>query len=100
MGIAQDDHKGKIEQVYSCKSAEPQIQYSTYEFGAIFTRQDQAVLFGTVDGCLLVWDKMRGDVIYGFDHGRGTGGSCAVCHALTQPVGDVIQAVAVSKNKC
>jgi hypothetical protein len=76
VGIAQDDHKGKIEQVYSCKSAEPQIQYSTYEFGAIFTRQDQAVLFGTVDGCLLVWDKRRGDVIYGFDHGKGTGDSC------------------------
>lgn len=42
------------------------------EFGAIYAAQDQAVLFGDVEGCIPVWDKKKAVVVYGLDHGEGS----------------------------
>ncbi|KAJ6606345.1 hypothetical protein DFH09DRAFT_896185, partial [Mycena vulgaris] len=39
--------------------------------GAIFSTQGQAVLFGAVEGCLLVWDTQKGAVVYGMEHEEG-----------------------------
>jgi len=44
----------------------------------VFATQGQAVLFGSVDGCVLVWDKDKGAIVYGLAHEEG----------------DIIQAVA------
>ncbi|KAF7359195.1 WD40 repeat-like protein [Mycena sanguinolenta] len=46
--------------------------------GAVFSTQGKTVVFGTVDGCLLTWDALKGAVLYGME----------------QPEGDLIQAVA------
>ncbi|KAJ7243435.1 hypothetical protein B0H12DRAFT_1131088 [Mycena haematopus] len=46
--------------------------------GAIFSAQGKTVVFGSVDGCLLVWDTQKGTVLYGMEH----------------PDADLIQAVA------
>jgi hypothetical protein len=100
VGIRQDDCRGKIEQVYANKDTESQTS-SNYEFGAIFTSRGRAVLFGTVEGCVLVWDKSHGDIVYGLDHGKGISFAYTLSHhALSRCLAeDTIQAVAVSKNK-
>ncbi|KAJ7677277.1 hypothetical protein B0H17DRAFT_1079814 [Mycena rosella] len=39
--------------------------------GAIFATQGQAVVFGAVEGSLLVWDTHKGAVVYGMEHAEG-----------------------------
>jgi hypothetical protein len=39
--------------------------------GAIFTTQGKTVVFGAVDGCLLVWDAQKGGILYGMEHEDG-----------------------------
>lgn len=65
--VEQSDNKGKVEQVYSFKDLDLRN-----EFGAIYAAQDQAVLFGDVEGCIPVWDKKKAVVVYGLDHGEDT----------------------------
>lgn len=40
-------------------------------FGAIFAAQGQGILFGSIDGCALVWDTKTGNLVYGLDHHDG-----------------------------
>jgi len=35
---------------------------------ALFVAQGQGVVFGCVDGCLLVWDTRKGTLVYGLEH--------------------------------
>jgi len=65
--IKQDDSKGKIEQVYAIKEDDT-IAKMKHEFGAMFANQGQTVLFGSVEGCVLVWDKSNGNVLCALDH--------------------------------
>ncbi|KAJ6500645.1 hypothetical protein C8R45DRAFT_820457, partial [Mycena sanguinolenta] len=39
--------------------------------GAIFSTQGKRVVFGTVDGCLLVWDALKGAILYGMEQPEG-----------------------------
>ena len=57
------DHKGKIEQVYATNGDE-----NKQGVGAVFANSCRSVLFGMMDGNLLVWDKSKGEIIYGLDH--------------------------------
>lgn len=68
VGIRQSDNKGHVEQVYSSKENEAKIGCS---FGATFAKWGQFVLFGSSEGCLLIWDKSKADIAYGLDHGDG-----------------------------
>ncbi|KAL0947583.1 hypothetical protein HGRIS_013672 [Hohenbuehelia grisea] len=61
------ENKGKIMQTYACKDHDLRPDPG---FGAKFAANDQAVVFGDVDGCVLVWDKARSKVVYGLDHGE------------------------------
>jgi hypothetical protein len=91
------DNKGNIEQVYSGKEADARVDNA---FGAVFAGRGQAVLFGSVDGCVLVWDRKKGHVVYGMDHGEGMVTQdymVFLSHYCCYP-GDLIQAVAVSMN--
>lgn len=63
VGIQQMDHKGKIEQVYATNGDEPK-----QVVGAVFANSCRSVLFGMMDSNLLVWDKAKGEIIYGLDH--------------------------------
>lgn len=78
VGIGRDDGKGKVEQVY-CIKDEAIVPRMTHEFGAVFTNQGQTVLFGSVDGCVVVWDKSKGDVACVLDHCEG---ECTLCICL------------------
>jgi len=40
-------------------------------FGAVFATQGQAILFGSVEGCALVWDMKKGVIVYGLEHEEG-----------------------------
>lgn len=40
-------------------------------FSAIFATKGQAVLYGTVNGCALVWDRKKGTIVYGLKHPDG-----------------------------
>jgi hypothetical protein len=81
VSIRQDDYKGKIEQAYAIKDSDtPQ---TNYDFGAVFSSGGQAVLFGNMDGCVLVWDKDKGDVVVGLDHGKGENDNLHLFRQLT-----------------
>jgi hypothetical protein len=78
VGIKQNDSKGKIEQVYAIKDEDiaPKMQH---EFGAVFANQGQTVLFGSTNGCVLAWDKSKGNVVCGLDHCEGKTALCHLC---------------------
>jgi hypothetical protein len=67
LSIRQTDNKGSVEHSYSCK----EIEARPNGFGAVFATQGQAVLFGSVEGCVLVWDKDKGAIVYGLAHEEG-----------------------------
>jgi len=70
VAVKQTEKKGKIEQVYAIKD-EDLVSQLKHEFGAVFANDGQKVLFGSMNGCVLVWDKMKGDVMCGLDHCEG-----------------------------
>ena len=91
------DHKGKIEQVYSMTGDVSGEQRPN--FGAVFASGCKTVLFGSTEGNLLVWDKAKGDVICGLDHGEcGSFSMLAREQELTSSplIAEQVQAVAVS----
>ncbi|ETW85403.1 hypothetical protein HETIRDRAFT_407473 [Heterobasidion irregulare TC 32-1] len=80
VGIRQDDNKGLVEQAYVLKDAELQAK-ANYDFGASFTSKGKGVLFGCVDGNVIVWDKNKAEPMCGLDHGEDV---------VTQAVGSYI----------
>ena len=68
VGIRQLDKKGQVERTYSCTETEARPNGG---FGAFFATEGQAILFGSVDGCVLVWDRKKGAVVYGLEHEEG-----------------------------
>lgn len=40
-------------------------------YGAAFAANGQAVIFGSVDGCALVWDTKKSAVVYALEHEEG-----------------------------
>lgn len=61
---------GKIQQVY-CIKDEELVPKLTHEFGALFANQGQTVLFGSMSGCVLAWDKEKANVLCVLDHCEG-----------------------------
>ena len=70
VGIKRSDNKGKVEQVYAIKD-EDIVPKINHDFGAVFANQGQIVLFGSMNGCVLVWDKNNGNIVCGLDHCEG-----------------------------
>lgn len=64
-----------MEQSYACKETELR---PTGGFGALFATRGQAILFGSVEGCVLVWDKKKAAIVYGLEHEEG--GSSSMSH--------------------
>ena len=82
VSVVQDDRKGKTDHEYSLKDEAP----GACGHGAMFTNGGQTVIFGAVQGCLLIWDKEK--VISGLDHGDGeqTRTNCLSCAALLMTI--------------
>ena len=71
VSISQSDGKGDVVQAYSVK--EPDLPGAvSYEFGALFARRGMAILYGVIEGCILVWDRASGEIVHGLNHGDGT----------------------------
>ncbi|KZT24077.1 WD40 repeat-like protein [Neolentinus lepideus HHB14362 ss-1] len=68
VGIKEDGHRGKVERAYMLKD-NAVLNAATYDFGAVFANGDQSVLWGGLDGCVLVWDRSSTEVVWGLDHG-------------------------------
>lgn len=68
----QSGNRGAVEVSYSLKEQlqQPGDIHSGYP-GAIFAAAGRTVLYGSVDGCVLVWDRSRAIVSYGLEHGKG-----------------------------
>ncbi|KAG5339717.1 hypothetical protein C0989_003967 [Termitomyces sp. Mn162] len=84
VGIHKPGNKGDVERSFSCNEQENRSQSSGTPpdgFGAVFATEGQAVLFGSVEGCVLVWDRKKAVIVYGLEHEEG----------------DTIQAVATIK---
>ncbi|KAI0078147.1 hypothetical protein K474DRAFT_1771230 [Panus rudis PR-1116 ss-1] len=64
--ISQDDLKGTIEQTFAFKEG----QSASCEYGALFTNKSQAVLFGALQGCVMVWERSTAEIMYGMSHGE------------------------------
>lgn len=65
VSINQEDGKGKVEDTFSHKHLEGP------GFGANFIRRGELVLFGSIEGCALLWDRNKAAVVCGLDHGEG-----------------------------
>lgn len=100
VSVNQIDRKGTIEQVYAIKE-ENILSEMTHEFGALFANGGRAVLYGSINGCVLVWDKSKGNIVCGLDHCEGRTDLYVFCDAIScmWVVDDIIQAIAVRKTQ-
>jgi hypothetical protein len=62
-----NENKGTLEKKYCPKTDEE----SEGTLGAIFATGGQAVVSGISNGCVLVWDRKKGNMVYGLKHGIG-----------------------------
>lgn len=70
VNIGGGDGKGNVEQAYTLK--DPELQSAaTFGFAALFATRGLSLLFGTVQGCVMVWDRASGDVVHGLYIGEG-----------------------------
>ena len=69
-GLRQAESKGNVESVYTL-TKESDGWSGRNEYGASLATQGQAIVFGTVDSCALVWDRKKGTIVYGLEHDEG-----------------------------
>jgi hypothetical protein len=65
--IRHSENKGTIEKTYTVENAEDSDGSSS----ALFATKGQAVVFGMTNGSVLVWDRKKGNVVYGLKHPPG-----------------------------
>lgn len=63
-----NENKGVVERTYTTEKLQSMNQTG---FAAVFATKGQAVLYGTVNGCALVWDRKKGMIVYGLKHPDG-----------------------------
>lgn len=63
-----NQNKGNIERTYTSEKIQAMSQKG---FPAVFATKGQAVLYGTMNGCALVWDRKKGSIVYGLKHPEG-----------------------------
>lgn len=94
--IRHGENKGTIEKTYTVENAEDLDGSSS----ALFATKGQAVVFGMTNGSVLVWDRKKGNVVYGLKHPPGI-----LCISFDFPTpsdrsvtlaGDTVNAITVS----
>jgi hypothetical protein len=97
VGIQGMDRKGKIEQVYAANG--DSVGEARQISPAVFVNGGRCVVFHSVESCCLVWNKAKGEILSGLDHGDSKS-SCHSCwlfvDLVTSDVDDKAHAVAVS----
>ncbi|KAF8638838.1 hypothetical protein AX17_001896 [Amanita inopinata Kibby_2008] len=62
-------NRGAVEVSYSLQEQLGQLnKFLLSRPGAVFTAGGEAVLFGSMEGCVLVWDRKRATILYGLEH--------------------------------
>jgi len=61
---------GTVEHTYTSEKVQSQA-IKQKGFPAVFATRGQAVLYGTVNGCALVWDRKKCQIVYGLKHPEG-----------------------------
>jgi hypothetical protein len=94
--IRHSENKGTIEKTYTVENAEDSDGSSS----ALFATKGQAVVFGMTNGSVLVWDRKKGNVVYGLKHPPGI-----FCISFDSPIpsdrsvtlaGDTVNTITVS----
>lgn len=67
------ENKGVIERTYTSEKIQKLTQKG---FAAVFATKGQAVLYGIVNGCVLVWDRKKEIIVYGLKHPEGEKSFC------------------------
>lgn len=67
VGIQGMDRKGKIEQVYATNG--DSVNDARQNSPAVFVNGGRSVVCHSVDSYCLVWNKAKGEVLSGLDHG-------------------------------
>lgn len=65
--IRHSENKGTVEKTYTVEKHEDTDGSST----ALFATKGQAVVFGVIDGSILVWNRKKATVVYGLKHPPG-----------------------------
>ena len=60
-----------IVQEYAIRNADRGVGRTNFAFGAAFTAFNDLVVFGSIGGRVMVWDRKKGRVLYELDHGIG-----------------------------
>ena len=75
IAISPNDDMGKPIQIYMTKDIEPSSKAhqlkANYAFGAIFTANDDLVVFGSIGPRILVWSREDGKILGELHHGKG-----------------------------
>ncbi|KAF9484904.1 WD40 repeat-like protein [Pholiota conissans] len=64
-----NENKGVIERTYTSEKIQSMAQKGFTS--AVFATKGQAVVYGTINGCALVWDRKKGSIVYGLKHPEG-----------------------------
>ncbi|KDR81902.1 hypothetical protein GALMADRAFT_240187 [Galerina marginata CBS 339.88] len=62
------ENKGTVERTYTSEKLQ---SLNKKGFPAVFATKGQAVLYGLVNACGLVWDRKKGTIVYGLKHPEG-----------------------------
>ncbi|KAF9555573.1 hypothetical protein CPC08DRAFT_711928 [Agrocybe pediades] len=68
--LKSNENTGKIEQSYKSEKALAQMG-KRKGFPAVFATRGQAILYGMINDCALVWDRRKGSIVYGLKHPNG-----------------------------
>ncbi len=62
--------KGKLDKFYVTPGP-PVSGNEVANYSSIFATTGQAVVSGLIKGCALVWDRKKGNIVYGLRHPHG-----------------------------
>lgn len=68
------ENKGSIEKTYTSERLQvlaSNKNSAERRLSAVFATRGQAVLFGVVNSCTLIWDRKKGVIVYGLKHEEG-----------------------------
>ena len=97
--ISQTDRRAfnRILQDYSLREAEKRYgARGVHGFKPIFTDHGDAVVFGSIDGRVLVWNRQEGQIVYEMDHGN----SELFCYRQGIVITDVISRCPSPGSRC
>ena len=63
--------KGKLDNFYVTPGPPPVSGNEGANYSSLFATNGHAVVSGLIKGCALVWDRKKGNIVYGLRHPHG-----------------------------